>query len=151
MEETWQTSTNTHPHIVLADDDSDDRELFEEAVTVVDPRIKISMAKDGEELMELLKTNSTLDMIFLDLNMPFKNGFQCLDEIRSIKAFQDLFIILYSTTARPVVIDSAFRKGASLFIQKPNSFSDLKQILLKVFTSGILEISPSREGFVLGL
>ena len=83
--------------------------------------------------------------------MPFKNGFQCLEEIRSIKAFDDMFIILYSTTARPSDIDSAFEKGASMFVQKPNSYSDLKQILLKLFTTDVLALRPAKENFVFKL
>mgnify|MGYP003579274684 CR=1 FL=1 len=81
-------SSGTHKrsyNIIVADDDSDDRELFEEAATFADPGITITLARDGEELMEHLLNRSLLpDMIFLDLNMPRKNGKECLTEIRTI-------------------------------------------------------------------
>jgi CheY-like chemotaxis protein len=150
MEETWQTSTNTHPHIVLADDDSDDRELFEEAVTVVDPRIKISMAKDGEELMELLKTNSTLDMIFLDLNMPKKNGKECLTEIMESNILKNIPVIIYTTSLNPDDIEETFNHGAHHFFRKPNSYEELKNILHKLLRDSRPHSQPRvKETFLL--
>ena len=87
-------------------------------------------------------------ILFLDLNMPFKNGFQCLEEIRSIKAFDDMFIALYSTTARPSDIEAGFLKGANLFIHKPNSYAALKQILYKILNMDLLEVQRNRENLV---
>jgi CheY-like chemotaxis protein len=140
-------------YILLADDDADDRMFFEDAIYELQLNLDFRTVKDGMELINYLNGNGIIlpQILFLDLNMPFKNGFQCLDEIRSIKAFDDMFIILYSTTARPSDIDSAFEKGASMFIQKPNSYSDLKQILLKLFTTDVLDLNPSKESFVFKL
>ena len=101
------TATNVQ-YIMLADDDADDRLLFEEAIAELDVRVGFNMVKDGVELINYLTGGGFMmhQILFLDLNMPFKNGFQCLDEIRSMKTFQDLFIIIYSTTARAGDIDN---------------------------------------------
>jgi len=140
-------------YILLADDDADDRMFFEDAIHELKLNLDFRTVKDGMELMDYLHGSGIIlpQILFLDLNMPFKNGFQCLDEIRSTKAFDDMFIILYSTTARPSDIDAAFEKGASMFIQKPNSYSDLKQILRKVFTTDVLDLRPSKEEFIFKL
>ena len=119
--------------IIVADDDSDDRELFEEAATFADPGISITLAHDGEELMDQLLNRSLLpDMIFLDLNMPRKNGKECLTEIRAIDRLHGIPVIIYSTSLNPSDIEETFNQGARHFFRKPNSFEELKQILFKL-------------------
>lgn len=137
-------------YALLADDDSDDRMLFCEAVADTGLKVDIRTVKDGVELMNyLLGTGIILpQVLFLDLNMPFKNGFQCLAEIRSYKAFEDMFIILYSTTARPSDIQLGFEKGANLFIKKPNSFTELTEILSRLFKLDFLNYKASQEDFI---
>ena len=77
-----------------------------------------------------------------------KNGFQCLEEIRGHSAFDEMTIVLYSTTARPSDIEAGFQKGANLFIHKPNSYSLLKQTLYKILTMDLQELKRSKENFV---
>src|SRR5207253_1102801 len=71
-------------HIVLADDDEDDREVFLEALQEIAPQMKVDICEDGTELMKFLLQDGAAypDIIFLDLNMPLKSGYQCLKEIR---------------------------------------------------------------------
>src|SRR5688500_6013460 len=136
-------------YVLLADDDADDRMFFEDAIRELRLNLDFRTVKDGLELMDYMLGSGIIlpQILFLDLNMPFKNGFQCLKEIRALKAFEDMFIVIYSTTARPTDIDVAFERGASLFIQKPNSYSELKLIMQKVFETNFLEIKPDRERF----
>ena len=140
-------------YVLLADDDADDRMLFEDAVTELDIKVDFRTVKDGAELMNYLHGSGIIlpQLLFLDLNMPFKNGFQCLEEIRSLKAFDDMCIIIYSTTARPSDIDLGYAKGANLFLQKPNSFTELKETLQKIFTSDIYNVCSDKELFVFRL
>lgn len=122
--------------VLLADDDSDDRMLFEDAVSEINLDVNLQTVPDGEELMRYLLTSAVVlpEILFLDLNMPFKNGFKCLEEIRSNKMFHDVFIIIYSTTDNQSHVDRAYNNGANLFIKKPNSFTELKAILSRIFT-----------------
>ena len=139
-------------YLLLADDDADDRMFFEEAISEINLNVDVHLVKDGIELMTYMLGSGIIlpQIIFLDLNMPFKTGFQCLQEIRSYKAFQDIYIVLYSTTARPSDIKLGFEKGASLFIHKPSSYAELKEILTDVLTKGFLKIKPSWEEFIYG-
>ena len=147
---------NTHNsyklNVLLADDDSDDRMFFSDAVSALNLNINLVAVNDGAKLMFYLLDPGTVlpDILFLDMNMPFKNGFQCLTEIRKRSDLQDVFVIIYSTTANPREIEEAFKLQANLFIQKPNTFTELKLILARVFTLNLKQFKyPEREEFVL--
>ena len=111
--------------ILLADDDPDDRELFTEAAEA--HGAKVQSVPNGMQLMSLLRTAEILpDFILLDLNMPEKNGKECLREIRADRRFNDIPVIIYSTSSSKKDVDETFEMGADLYITKPNSFSELK-------------------------
>jgi len=121
-------------NIVLADDDADDRFLFDEAISEIDVKTKLSLFNDGKALMDYLVLPDTIlpEIVFLDLNMPIKNGMQCLKEIRSNEALKDLCVAIYSTSSSEEDIENTFVNGANVYINKPNSFSALKKAIEKV-------------------
>jgi CheY-like chemotaxis protein len=137
--------TNDRPlHVLLAEDDADDRELFVEAFSVVDPTIRVATVENGEKLMDHLQESTTLpDCIFLDLNMPKKNGKECLAEIRKTRKIQDIPIVIYTTSVNSKDIDETYNSGASHFIRKPNSFKELTQLLTRYLTSAFQESNRS--------
>ena len=117
-------------YILLADDDKDDRILFKEALREVRPGIQLITADHGSALMEFLKNAMALPgIIFLDINMPYKNGIDCLIEIRSNKIFSGIPIVIYSTSSNPKDVDETCKAGANLYIEKPNSFTHLTGML----------------------
>ena len=140
-------------YILLADDDGDDRLFFAEAIAELDQKIQLSTVKDGDELMKYLSNTIILPhFIFVDLNMPFKNGLQCLEEIRANPAYHDVCVILYSTTARQGDIDKGYERGANLFINKPNSFTDLVAIMRRVLSFDLKDChNMSKDKFFLKL
>ena len=123
-------------HVLLADDDDDDRLFFKDAIEEVKVKTVVTMVNDGVELMNyLLKPEIHLpNLVFLDLNMPRKNGMECLKEIRSNNKLKDLTIAIYSTSAMEKDIEETFVKGANIYIKKPKEFEELKNILTKVIT-----------------
>jgi CheY-like chemotaxis protein len=116
--------------ILLADDDTDDREMFAEVIGEIDSSIQLTCAEDGVALLKLLqsKERPLPHLIFLDLNMPNKNGKECLDEIRNSERLKHIPIIIYSTSSSPKDIDDTFEKGANLYVRKPSSFNELRSI-----------------------
>ena len=141
--------TNVSPsRILLADDDADDRELFEEALSDVLPNAVLTTAQDGEELMFILKNYHKPDLLFLDLNMPRKNGKECLHEIARHPELKKIPIIIYSTSVNPVDIEETFSLGAILFFRKPNSYEELKRNVSEIFDEK-LKSPRSKESFLL--
>ena len=110
--------------IILADDDQDDHLIFADALHEIDPSIKLTTVKDGNELLSLLR-NYIPDMVFLDLDMPGKNGLECLKSIRSNEHVRDLPVVVYSSTQRQNNISVAYEMGADLFFSKPSAYNEL--------------------------
>ena len=121
-------------NIALADDDDDDRTLFKEAMDEIKIKTKLSLFNNGKELMDYLILPNVIlpEIVFLDLNMPIKNGMQCLHEIRNHPKLQDLLVAIYSTSSSEGDIEETFVNGANIYINKPNSFGALKQVIEKV-------------------
>ncbi len=145
---------NNEPfHILLADDDEGDTYLFTEAFSEFDINTIVHTVKDGIELMEWLnqKNIPLPHLLFLDLNMPRKNGFDCLKEIRSNEKLKDISIAIYSTSDNEKDVEEALRNGANVYITKPNNFPGLKKILEKAVTMAHLyqDQSMKRENFLL--
>ena len=125
---------NSRKCIFLADDDIDDCMLFEDALREVDDSTELRTANDGAELMNILKTTipPTPDVIFLDLNMPKKNGFECLAEIRNSQRFKNIPVVIFSTTGEEEAINRLYDQGANYFIRKPGSYPKLKMAIQKI-------------------
>jgi len=139
--------------VLLADDDDDDRLLFLDVLKELQTPVNLSVAANGEILMGMLNNSTLPDLVFLDLNMPLKNGFECLHEIRSEDRLQDLPVIIFSTSSQPSAIDQVYKAGAQLYIRKPNDFTQLKKVIDHVISIHWRKKSfqPPREEFVLSI
>jgi|SRR5688500_6736010 len=123
-------------NILLAEDDADDRDLFLEAMSLVDPSIKVATVENGEKLMKHLQQSRDFpDCIFMDLNMPKKNGKECLNEIRANERTRKIPVVIYTTSLNTRDIDDTFNRGASNFMRKPGSFRELRELLYKYLIS----------------
>lgn len=122
-------SIPSYKHIMLADDDRDDIELFEFAVKECSVNIKVSTAEDGQMLIELLEKESVPDVIVLDLNMPGMSGYDCLRAIRKNKKYNDVPVIIFSTSSTEKDIDYCFSNGANYYIVKPSDFNDFRHLI----------------------
>ncbi len=127
-------------NILLADDDKDDCLLFSEALEELPLPTTLTVVHTGEELMHVLtiqhagrheNSNKRFDVLFLDLNMPRKNGNVCLKEIKQSTQLNSLPVIIFSTSYDQHVVDQLYKTGAYHYICKPVHFSELKTVLLQ--------------------
>lgn len=105
-------------HVVLADDDEDHALLFHFVLKQTDPSKILTIVKNGEELMHYLDSNIP-DLLFLDLDMPVKHGFQCLKEIRNNPQMEKLPIVVYSSSTLMIDIKRSYLHKADLYMVKP--------------------------------
>ena len=120
----------------IADDDTDDREIFIEALQGIDELCKCITAADGQEAISKLTNGMTNlpDFIFLDLNMPRMNGKECLAEIKKNSKLRKIPVIIYSTSTDKKDIQETMELGAAFFLQKPNRFDDLSRALANIIS-----------------
>src|SRR5471030_514896 len=124
-------------NILLADDDKDDSLFFSMALEALTIPTKLATVVDGEKLMVYLAENSPqlTDVLFLDLNMPRKNGFECLSEIKQNPQLKDFPVIVFSTSYprdknyEMDMINMLFKIGALDYIRKPEAFSQLVEVI----------------------
>ncbi len=143
---------NTVINILLADDDKDDRLFFENALKEITIPTQLKTVNDGEELMDYLgKSLEHLpDILFLDLSMPRKTGYECLTEIKENIKLKDIHVVVFSTSySRDKVYEldlanKLFEIGAQNYIRKPGDFKQLRNIIELSLTK-LLELQSSKD------
>jgi len=118
-------------NILLADDDQADCLLFKDALEELPVTAELTIVSNGEQVIEELtkKGSKFPDVLFLDLNMPRKNGFASLGEIKRSSALQDIPVIIFSTASDPETVKNVFRDAAHYYIAKPAEFTQLKKVI----------------------
>jgi len=124
-------------NIVLAEDDNDYQEIFKDVLTQVNIPTCLTIVNDGEELINTLTSPDSpkYNIIVLDINMPKKNGIECLEEIRKNKTLGNTFSVILTASSDKHLMDKAYKAGANLFLTKPNSFEDYIETVRKILTS----------------
>jgi CheY-like chemotaxis protein len=151
-------SSPPHKHlpfqVLLADDDGDDRFFFTRTLSELPIPTQLSTFEDGERLMNYLSVNHITipDILFVDLNMPKKNGVECLSEIKSTEKLKLLPVVIISTSVDEDVADIIFNGGAHYYIRKTD-IADLKKNLYHIFTLLARNkfFRPARSKFILSL
>ena len=125
------------PYILLAEDDEDDSIEFSDAFNELGLNLELVTVNDGMALMNYLAMvkGQLPRLIFLDLNMPVKNGFECLHDLKNNKDLRDIPVIVYTTSNSKEDFEKCRELKAHVYITKPNSFTKLKYIIQKVLVT----------------
>jgi CheY-like chemotaxis protein len=126
------------PTILVADDDPDDRQWINEALTETRMVDNVSFVEDGEDLLDFLHHRgkytarpslSYPGLILLDLNMPRMDGREALKAIKSDVRLRHIPIIILTTSKARQDIFHTYNMGANSVILKPVTYSALVQIM----------------------
>ena len=123
--------------ILIADDDADDRMFLEQAMRQNGYSQGIQFVNDGEELMDYLYRKGEFNsqnapwpsMLILDLNMPRKNGFQALLEIKENPKLRRLPVIVMTTSSAEEDVLKTYNLGVNSFVTKPFNYNRLVEIV----------------------
>lgn len=138
----------TNKTIFLIDDDKDDQQFFLKSITEIDNTIHCDFANNGKDALEKLNSIPTApDMIFLDINMPLMNGFECLTELRKQDRFVDTPIVILTTSKAGKEVQNAQVLGANVFLTKPTSLRALQTKLEKVLSNFLVRDSRTSHDF----
>jgi|SRR6218665_708896 len=136
--------------IHYVDDDRDDIEYFKFAVDQLKSNITLHVHNNADSFLESCRRNEEKDpVIFLDINMPVKTGFDLLKEIRCNSDLKSLPVIMYSTSSDPVSISISKDLGADLYAVKPVDIKEVAQLISKVLGIEWDSLELSRHNFVI--
>ena len=123
-------STPKQIKIFYADDDPDDAFFFQAAIEEICEDCKLAFYDSGIELLNELNIEKDFhNIIFLDINMPFKNGIECLKEIRNNKGWDTVPVFMISTSDSDELKERSKNFGACDYIEKPSDLYELKNKL----------------------
>ena len=139
-------------NVLLADDDSDARFFFSKAIESSTIATELTTIHNGHSLLEnLLNADIALpDVIFLDFNMPGKNGLDCMLELKTHSRLSKIPVIIYTTLLHVEVLDVIYGEGAHYYLEK-TGLAELKTILNSMLNLMMDEKfeRPTREHFIM--
>jgi CheY-like chemotaxis protein len=135
--------------LLLAEDRDEEYSLFVRAVNSISNNIRVMRLDHGYDLLAMLQTDIPVDAIFLDIDMPYKNGLLTLKDIRKMAKFRDIPIIILTSSTYPLNIKQAFQLGATFYANKSYEYKQLKNTLEAVFRSPYFQTQtrPPEEEF----
>ncbi|MGN6569620.1 MAG: response regulator [Flavipsychrobacter sp.] len=128
--------------IFYADDDLDDTFLFKNALKELGVNCELQIYTSGIDLISNLKEVAQHPhIIFLDINMPLKNGLECLGEIKNCEQLGNIAVVIISTSSSDTFKEKAINLGAFDYIQKPSSFNELKEKIKSTINSALVDVT----------
>ncbi len=94
-------------------------------------------ANDGEEALQLLDQEKP-DLLFLDINMPNKNGYEVCREIKANPETQHIVVIMLTAKGQSEFEDKSFGAGADAFLLKPYDPNQVMALVEKSLKIGAL-------------
>ena len=124
--------------ILLAEDEDDEAFLLERALKKAAIPNPVQRVKNGDEAVDYLSGTGLYSdrskyplpiLVFLDLNMPKRSGFEVLEWMRRPSNLPTLAVDVFSGSSRPEDIEKALRLGANLYLKKPITVAMLNDLL----------------------
>ena len=139
-------SLHTIEQLVMCEDDRDQAFLFQNFLKKNYPSIQLTILSDGDQLLPYLQHHKA-DLIFLDLHMPCKNGFECLEEIKNDPIAREIPVIVYSSSAELNDIQKSFIHHADFYMVKPFKTEYLKTALETILSVNWKQDPPIRQHY----
>ena|ERR1700730_5334960 len=143
--------SNKIKDVLLAEDDPDDALIFELAVKELPFPFVLRHAEDGDMLFVMIN-QMIPDIIFLDINMPCKDGVTCITQIRKNESLDHVPVIMYTSLKSVEYVNQCYEYGANFFLIKANSIGELTEKLEKIFSIDwkTYMYYPPKNQFVMG-
>jgi CheY-like chemotaxis protein len=121
-------------HILIAEDDEDDAFMTIESFKKNRAFAKISLVKNGWELIEFLKNAGAAlpDVVLTDINMPIMNGIDAIKKMCDNPKFGSIPTFVYSTSVNPIYEAECMKLGTRGFLVKPLNLANYDDIPNKI-------------------
>lgn len=119
-----------HKHLLIVEDNRYDLELARTALELSDVQCELSVARDGQEALDVLREAQSLpDLVLLDLNMPRVSGHEVLEQIKTDERLRPVPVVVFTTSDETNDRAICAAAGADDYVLKPNSFEELIETL----------------------
>lgn len=121
--------------LLLVEDNEDDIVLIEEAFAEAKLMNLIFKVRNGDEALAYLRQQGPythmrrLGLVLMDINMPRKNGFEVLQEMKADPLLQSLPVVMLTTSDREEDIVRSYTQGASSYIRKPMGLEQFTHVV----------------------
>lgn len=113
-----------------ADDDEEDRSIFVEMMSRINPSAKVQLFENGLELYQTLEREDQLApcCIVLDFNMPLWDGLRTLRALKEESRYLEIPVCMLTTSENILEQKACEQNGAHAFFTKPSSITEMKNI-----------------------
>ena len=131
--------------VLLVDDSPDDVMIAQRAFRASRVVNELSIARDGQEAVELLRrTSKPPELVLLDIKLPRISGHEVLRRVRADGMLATLPVVMLSASQRREDVIESYRLGANSYIQKPVAFGRFQEIL-EIFATYWFEVATLPE------
>jgi signal transduction histidine kinase/DNA-binding response OmpR family regulator/Flp pilus assembly protein TadD len=124
-------------HILVAEDNEYNQIVTTDTLKKLNPKVEVSIARHGLEVLEALQSNVFFDLILMDIQMPEMDGYEATLELRKNKAWQNIPIIALTASVINTDIEHCFEVGMNSYLSKPFKINDLAQEICRLLPSKI--------------
>jgi CheY-like chemotaxis protein len=124
--------------ILLVEDNEGDVGLIEEVLEEAKIRNSLHIVEDGEEAMRFLHGEGRFsgvprpDIIFLDLNLPKKDGREVLREVKEDNVLKNIPVVILTTSGAEKDILKSYDLHANAYVTKPIDFDQFVMVIKSI-------------------
>jgi CheY-like chemotaxis protein len=121
--------------VLLIDDSPDDERILRRAMRGTAMLENLQVVDDGDQALEFIRRQGKYeqalrpDLILLDLNLPRRDGWEVMEEIKADRHLKSIPVVVLTTADSEEDVRRAYRLQASCFITKPADFGRLERIM----------------------
>ena len=127
---------NSPCSILLVEDNKTDIDLIERAIQKVDPKVRVDLARDGEQALGFISQWAagapTPIVILLDLNLPGMDGLELLRTLKTHALYKIVPVVVLSSSKQNIDLDQAYKLGANSYILKAADYDEFAQAVLLI-------------------
>ena len=132
--------------MLIVEDNEDERLFMKEGFIQSGLYEIVAEAENGYDMLQLLNQPffSLPDVIFSDLNMPGKNGYEVIADVQANEVFSHIPVIILTTAPLVPYADRCIKLGACAYYTKPDTFLEYKEFAEKIHNEVSKCISNSK-------
>ncbi|MDQ3279504.1 MAG: response regulator [Bacteroidota bacterium] len=121
--------------IIIIENDEDEQLFMREGFEKAGLFQILTMVRNGDELFEWLSRHPIAipDLFLSDLNMPGKNGYDIIDEMKAHPLYSNTPVVITSTSSTPAIINKCLDRGAADYVVKPETFIEYEPYVKKLY------------------